>query len=100
MVINKKSRDKIFSRDSYRCQYCGGVFKNEELHIDHIMPLSKGGKNNEMNLTTSCIRCNLYKGNLSYSEFIEKAILKYQHYKMLSDYFASVVIIMSKGNEK
>lgn len=57
------SRFEIFQRDHFQCQYCGrsphghGVV----LVIDHVVPLSKGGKNIQKNLITSCTVCNLQK---------------------------------------
>jgi len=54
---------KIFERDNYKCQNseCGAT---NDLTIDHKIPLSKGGTNNEDNLQTLCKICNLKKRNL------------------------------------
>jgi len=52
-------------KNSNRCVYCGR--KGEE--IEHIMPKSKGGTNSVQNLTLSCRKCNIAKGNLSLKEF-------------------------------
>jgi 5-methylcytosine-specific restriction endonuclease McrA len=61
-----RMRYKILSRDSYRCVLCGHSPANDpavKLHIDHIIPLSKGGKSEEENLQTLCMECNLGKGD-------------------------------------
>ncbi len=56
------NRFYIFQRDAFTCQYCGRTPKDGvKLHIDHILPLDKGGDNNESNLITSCESCNLEK---------------------------------------
>jgi len=34
-------REKVFSRDSYTCVFCGAT---EDLTLDHIIPISKGGR--------------------------------------------------------
>lgn len=54
------NRANIFKRDGNECQYCGS---KKNLTIDHIIPRSKGGKTNWLNLTTACHRCNVYKGD-------------------------------------
>ncbi len=41
----------------YRCAYCGGPFE----HVDHVIPLSKGGSNWPANLRPACKKCNLSK---------------------------------------
>jgi len=61
--ISKKLRFEVFKRDSFTCQYCGAKAPDVLLHVDHITPVSKGGKNTLMNLVTACERCNLGKSN-------------------------------------
>ena len=50
--IPRKLRHKVFQRDGYRCRECGATNKETTLHIDHIIPVSKGGTNTEDNLQT------------------------------------------------
>jgi len=38
------SRSNMYLRDLFLCQYCSGTFDDHELNIDHVQPLSKGGK--------------------------------------------------------
>lgn len=61
MSISKSLRFKIFEKDNFTCQYCGRKPPQVILHIDHIHPKSKGGTDDEINLTTSCQDCNLGK---------------------------------------
>ena len=59
-------RQKIKERDHYTCKNCGISIEQEPnllLEIDHIFPLSKGGKTEEENLQTLCWKCNRKKGN-------------------------------------
>ena len=59
-------RYKVLSRDKFRCVICGrspAKDANIELHVDHIYPWSRGGKNTEENLRTLCFDCNLGKGS-------------------------------------
>lgn len=60
--IKKSVRFEVFKRDSFTCQYCGRQAPEAVLHIDHIKPVAKGGKNEIINLVTSCDQCNLGKG--------------------------------------
>lgn len=56
------SRQNIYSRDKYRCQYCGNRFVSEELTYDHVTPRSRGGKTEWTNIVTCCLPCNGKKG--------------------------------------
>ncbi len=58
----------VFARDGYRCWYCGS---EEKLTLDHITPLSKGGKSNWKNLITCCESCNHRKGDMNVQKFCE-----------------------------
>lgn len=60
-AISKGLRFSIFSRDGFTCRYCGNQSDTVTLHIDHIIPVCQGGTNDEANLVTSCIDCNLGK---------------------------------------
>ncbi len=56
-VVGKyaKHKEEIFKRDGLSCLYCGST---ESLCIDHIVPVSMGGKSDPDNLATSCKSCN------------------------------------------
>jgi 5-methylcytosine-specific restriction endonuclease McrA len=62
------SRRNLFLRDNYTCQYCGNLFSINQLTYDHVVPKSRYKSNykkctNWTNIVTSCIKCNLKKGN-------------------------------------
>lgn len=58
------SNKTLFGRDRHICAYCGGHFPNyHNLSRDHIVPKSRGGENNWMNVVTSCKTCNAKKGH-------------------------------------
>lgn len=59
----KFTRKNIFGRDGCRCQYCGRVCDPRDLNIDHVIPISRGGKTTWTNVVTSCIDCNRKKGH-------------------------------------
>lgn len=54
------TRKNVHIRDKYSCQYCGSL---ENLTLDHIQPLSRGGKSSWENVVTACYPCNSSKGN-------------------------------------
>ena len=54
--IPARMRFRVLQRDEYTCQYCGAIGK--DLEIDHIIPVTKGGKTEFNNLMTSCQKCN------------------------------------------
>ncbi len=60
-------RYKVLKRDRFTCQACGkspATSADVELHVDHILPWSKGGETVIENLQTLCSRCNLGKGSM------------------------------------
>ena len=59
----KFTRENLFERDSYRCQYCGHAFEAKELNMDHVIPRYLGGRTSWENIVTSCIQCNSRKAN-------------------------------------
>lgn len=59
----KLSRQSVFERDGYICQYCGDKFDKKDLNLDHVVPRDKGGQTTWENIVCSCIRCNSKKGN-------------------------------------
>lgn len=58
--VAKTDRAFIFERDGYRCVRCGSP---ENITIDHIIPLARGGANKRDNYQTLCGPCNQEKGS-------------------------------------
>jgi 5-methylcytosine-specific restriction endonuclease McrA len=57
------TRRNVFYRDRNRCQYCGRVFPQKRLNLDHVIPLSRGGSSGWDNVVCACVECNCRKGN-------------------------------------
>ncbi|RPE81153.1 HNH endonuclease [Vulcaniibacterium tengchongense] len=53
----------LFARDGYLCLYCGGAFSRAQLTRDHVLPVSKGGRDVWENVVAACFHCNSRKGN-------------------------------------
>ena len=65
--VNLRLRFKVLQRDNFKCCMCGAAPAKDpavELHIDHIIPWSKGGETTIDNLQTLCSKCNLGKSDL------------------------------------
>ena len=61
----RKIRKRILERDGYTCQQCG----MEGNSVDHIVPRSMQGSDEDWNLQTLCISCNSAKGGRFFSTF-------------------------------
>ena len=67
--INLRLRFMVMQRDNFKCCACGASpakSPDVELHVDHIIPWSKGGETTIDNLQTLCSKCNLGKSDLVY----------------------------------
>lgn len=65
--VSLRLRFKVLQRDNFKCCMCGATPAKDpsvELHIDHIVPWSKGGETVIDNLQTLCSKCNLGKSDL------------------------------------
>ena len=70
--VSNKMRFAVYKRDGNRCRRCGSRY---DLEVDHIFPISKGGKSNFDNLQTLCHDCNLEKSNtVEYGAVNPKAV--------------------------
>lgn len=67
-LLTKDLRKQVMLRDNYTCQICGKYMPDEVgLQIDHIIPISKGGKTVLSNLQVTCSKCNGRKKDKMYS---------------------------------
>ncbi|KAL0359379.1 UNVERIFIED_CONTAM: hypothetical protein Sangu_0787300 [Sesamum angustifolium] len=64
-VKRSLSRKNILNRDNFMCQYCSSC---ENLTIDHVLPIARGGKWTWENLVAACAKCNSKKGQKTLEE--------------------------------
>lgn len=77
------SKKNVFIRDKYKCVYCGSY---QNLTIDHVIPISQGGKSTFENCVTACRHCNNKKNNKT--PFEAKMFIKYKPYTpTISEFF-------------
>lgn len=55
------TRANIYRRDAHTCQYCGDVFRSEDLTFDHVVPEAQGGRKTWQNIVAACVPCNRRK---------------------------------------
>lgn len=70
------TRKRIWQRDSKACKRCQTPLKLNKCHIDHIVPLSKGGTNADDNLRVLCVVCHTLRSDHSHQGLIARALKK------------------------
>lgn len=74
-MIKPKDRYSVYKKYEYKCLMCGEDSLHK-LEIDHIIPVSSGGKNCKLNYCVLCNQCNLIKRNHSLIHLIYQKKLK------------------------
>ena len=57
------SKQNLFARDRWTCQYCGRLQPIDRLTQDHVVPRALGGKTCWENVVTACVDCNSKKAD-------------------------------------
>lgn len=72
MGYNKKRRThrRLLAETGGCCIYCGKRIDEFSATIDHIIPLSRGGYNEEINIVASCLPCNYLKYTMYVRDFV------------------------------
>ncbi len=69
----RELRQTPYYRELFRkgiCHYCGRKFAEDELTLDHIVPVARGGKSTRGNLAVCCRSCNQAKKYLTPAEML------------------------------
>ena len=67
-VLSPRRRFEIFKRDDFTCHYCGKKSPEVKISVDHLIAISNGGSDDNSNLVTACMGCNIAKGNIPLSK--------------------------------
>lgn len=78
-------KDVVF----YPCCYCKNVFMIEKLTVEHVIPLSMGGTNEDSNISLACAPCNHEKGKQSW--FIKRAQDR-ERYEPVKEYYRQLKV--------
>jgi diadenosine tetraphosphate (Ap4A) HIT family hydrolase len=79
-IISGSIRYKVLLRAKNRCESCGISNKEKALEVDHIIPRTKGGKDELNNFQALCYTCNSQKSNKDDTHF-KKILESYNHRK-------------------
>ena len=66
-VCNRK--DTLIRDQQGRCNYCGDHYDDRELQLEHLIPLSEGGRDDRRNTQVACRVCNAIKHTATDTEF-------------------------------
>ena len=83
------SRGNVYLRDNGTCQYCGDEVARKEATLDHVHPISKGGKTTWENAVTACKTCNHKKGHKLWKPL--RAPFKPDHFHLINKWKARPV---------
>lgn len=61
-TLSRSIRERVIARDGLTCAYCRSVLDPEDVTIDHVVPVVRGGTDELTNLAISCRPCNSKKG--------------------------------------
>ena len=65
-IKSKRRRKRVFAQYRFQCLYCSS---KENLTLEHLTPIVKGGTADMANLAVSCYDCNYKKGQMTHEEF-------------------------------
>ncbi len=84
---NVKRRTSGFAKEflkdnkSAKCIYCEKKLNPEIATTDHIIPISEGGNNTQVNLMVCCFDCNNERGNMKFIDYLRKKNPRYKGIK-------------------
>lgn len=100
--MNRKLLGMVYEADEGRCFYCGikvEPFGNWE--PDHLLPKSRGGRDEFSNLVVACQPCNRSKGNRTLEEYREYlADRVYKHIALAHSFIANLAFESANGEHE
>lgn len=77
------AKDFIDKHRDATCLYCGTKLSYENATADHIIPISNGGNNTQVNLIVCCNDCNAERGNTEFRKYLSTKNKKYKDIKFI-----------------
>lgn len=72
-VCKPQDLAKLYCEQNGKCIYCGVELSPDATHVDHKIPLSRGGEHTVSNISLACRDCNYLKGSRTPEEFMDFA---------------------------
>ncbi len=76
------AKEFILKNADAKCIYCENKLTNDNATTDHIIPISDGGNNAQVNLMVCCFDCNNERGNMSFVQYLRLKNPKYKGVKI------------------
>ncbi len=94
-LFSYEERQRILKKSGYICACCGKKLASKNMSIDHIIPISRGGTNDIINLIPLCYDCNKLKDNMLYipSGFysaLDNKTTKLEMEKLVCEWFETI----------
>jgi hypothetical protein len=105
MALSPRARFEVFKRDGFTCRYCGRQSPDVVLEVDHVVPKRKRGRDDSMNLVTSCWECNRGKSGVPLDQILtgedphDKAIAILEQERQLKEYDAVLAAARDRREE-
>lgn len=64
------AKDFVRNHRNITCPYCGCKMTENNATADHIIPISKGGNNSQVNIIICCSECNNDRGNMDFYRYL------------------------------
>lgn len=85
----------LFNRDGNQCAYCGNYYSRNKLTRDHVIPVSKGGKDIWTNVVTACFTCNQLKADST----LQQCGMELLYYPYEPSYYENLILQNRKINK-
>lgn len=77
---NGFAKDFVRKHRNCKCPYCNKKLTLKNATADHIVPVSKGGNNCQVNLVVCCKKCNTQRGDSSIRDFLKSKKINYKNF--------------------
>lgn len=92
------SKRNILVREGFKCAYCGCALTMGSCTKDHVVPLSKGGRDVLLNVVASCWKCNNVKADRTPDQASMKLLVKPR--ELTDDEKIAVIVKTHKAHER